>query len=572
VTPLPTATAAQTRGMLRELVRPHRGLAVAAFGVLVLGTAVGLTAAPLLGRIVDEVAGDGAAVTVPVVLLVVVALAQGALLALGLTLIARLGETVLAALRERFIARALHLGLDRLENAGTGDLTARVTGDVTVTAEAARTALPDLTRAVLTIALTLGGMAVLDWRFLLAALLAAPVQIHTVRWYVRRAAPLYAEQRIAAGDRAHQLVGTIGGAATVRAFRIGPAQRARVADRSARAMDLTVGAVRLQTRFFSRLNLAEFIGLSAVLVTGFLLVRADAVTIGTATAAALYFHNLFNPINSALGLADDAQQATAALARIVGVAALPHSPVDPTASSGAELRISGVGHAYLPGRPVLTGIELHVAAGEHVALVGTSGAGKTTLAKLIAGVLSPTTGTIVIGTPPAPPRPGPLVALVTQEVHVFAGPLADDLRLARPDATDDELRAALDRVGALRWADALPSGWDTVVGDGGHRLTAGQAQQLALARLVLSDPAVVVLDEATAEAGSAGARELERAAARVLDGRTGVVVAHRLTQAAAADRIVVLDGGRIVESGSHLELLAAGGAYASLWAAWASER
>jgi ATP-binding cassette, subfamily C, bacterial len=158
--------------------------------------------------------------------------------------------------------------------------------------------------------------------------------------------------------------------------------------------------------------------------------------------------------------------------------------------------------------------------------------------------------------------------LVTQEVHVFAGTLADDLRLARPDAEDDDLLTALDQVGALAWAEALPGGLDTVVGESGHRLTTAQAQQLALARLVLADPPVVVLDEATAEAGSAGARTLEAAAAAAIEGRTALIVAHRLTQAAEADRIVVLDKGLVVETGTHSDLVHANGRYAALWEAW----
>jgi ATP-binding cassette subfamily C protein len=164
------------------------------------------------------------------------------------------------------------------------------------------------------------------------------------------------------------------------------------------------------------------------------------------------------------------------------------------------------------------------------------------------------------------------IALVTQEVHVFAGPLADDLRLARHDADDDALRAALATAGALSWALALPEGLETVVGEGGHRLTATQAQQLALARVVLADPPVVVLDEATAEAGSAGARRLESAADAALRGRTGIVIAHRLTQAAAADRVVVIEGGAIAEEGTHDELARGDGAYARLWAAWSASR
>jgi ATP-binding cassette subfamily C protein len=206
-----------------------------------------------------------------------------------------------------------------------------------------------------------------------------------------------------------------------------------------------------------------------------------------------------------------------------------------------------------------------------VALVGPSGAGKTTLAKLIAGVHRATSGSVrLTGTPAR--GDGLPVALVTQETHVFAGPLADDLRLARPDATDDELRTALTAVDALEWAQALPDGLDTVVGDGGHRLTSAQVQQLALARLMVADPPVAVLDEATAEAGSTAARLLEKAADRAVEGRTALVVAHRLTQAATADRIVVMDGGRIVESGTHEELRAGSGLYASLWEAWSGTR
>ncbi len=155
---------------------------------------------------------------------------------------------------------------------------------------------------------------------------------------------------------------------------------------------------------------------------------------------------------------------------------------------------------------------------------------------------------------------------------MFAGPLVDDVRLARPDATDDEVRAALERVGAWSWVADLPDGPATVVGDGGHALGPTEAQQLALARLVLVDPAVAVLDEATAEAGSAGARRLEASAAAAIEGRTALVVAHRLTQAVAADRVVVLDAGRVVEQGTHDELLAAGGPYADLWAAWSIAR
>ncbi len=575
---LPVATPARTRAAVRELLAGHRGLALAGFGTVAAATAVGLLTQPLLGRIVDRVADghDAGALTQPVLLLAVVAVVQGVAIAFGLSLVSRLGETLLAELRERFVAHALRLPLGRVEQAGAGDLTSRVTGDIVVVAQAVRNALPELARSLLAIVLTLAALAVLDWRLLLAALLAVPIQAHTARWYLRRAVPLYAEQRVAVGAQQQQMLDTIGGAGTVRAFRLGERHLGRVAERSGAAVAVTLRGVRLVLRFYARLHLAEYVGLAAVLVAGYLLVRQGSVTIGTATAAALYFHSLFTPVNAALALMDDAQSAGAGLARLVGVADLPpepspHADPDPDpdpeagtpATAAGGVTVTGLDFAYQPGRPVLTGVDLELRPGERVALVGASGAGKTTLARIIAGIHEPTHGVVRAAGP---------VGLVSQEVHVFAGPLAEDLLLARPGASPADLRAALRRVGALDWAEALPDGLDTVVGEGGHRLAATQAQQLALARLVLADPPVAVLDEATAEAGSAGARELERAAERALDGRTALVVAHRLTQARDADRIVVLDGGRVVESGSHDALCALGGRYAALWETWSRTR
>ncbi len=571
MTLLPIATPARTRRSLGALVRPHRLLLAGTVAALVAATAAVLAVPPLLGAIVDAVIADGPAAGVdgPALGILAALVARALLSALGALLTARLGELVLAGLRERVVARALGVRPADVERAGSGDLLQRVGGDVSVVSEGVRRAVPLLVLAGLEVGLTLVGLAVLDWRLALAGLAPLPVWVLATRWYARVSGPLYAAERAAEGRRTQSVLAGVGGAATVRAFRLRTPLLERIGRDSTAAVTASLAAMRAQSRFGAALNGAELVGVLALLVTGFWLVRAEAVTVGTATAAVLYFLRLFDPIGALLFLLDETQSAGAALARLVGVAdlPLPPAPAAPRRPRDASVRLTGVRHVYDGGPEVLHGVDLEIAPGERVAVVGPSGAGKTTLGAVLAGVQEPTAGGVTIGGVPltdlAEPRRH--VAVVTQEVHVFAGTVADDLRLARPGATDAELRAALDRVGADLALDA-------VVGDGGDELDATAAQLLALARLVLADPAVAVLDEATAEAGSAGARVLERAADAALAGRTAVVIAHRLTQAAAADRVVVLEKGRIVESGPHAELVAAGGSYAALWRAWSTGR
>lgn len=575
---LPTADPRATWRLTWSLLRPRMPLATVALLVLLGSSALGLMPPVVLGWIVDDIGtrGDQASLVGPVVLLLLVAIGQGGAAALGDVLVSRVGEPALAALRERVVDRALHLPAGWLERAGSGDLLARVSGDVEKVADGVRKVLPTLGASALSIAVTLVGLAALDWRFALAMLCALPIQLHTLQWYLGRAAPVYAGERRAEGHRAQQLLDTVGGASTVRAFRLIEDHLERVRRTSEDAMELTRRAVALQTRFFGRLNAAEFVGLAAILGTGFWLVNAEQASVGQATAAALMFARLFGAFNMVLFLVDVAQSAGAGLARLVGVAELPppSAPADALAPADGSVAVRDLHYAY-PGREeVLHGVDLDIAVGERVALVGASGAGKTTLARLIAGLHTVRGDGVRLGGVPIDRIDGAAlrrtVAVVSQEVHVFNGTLAEDLRLARPDADEDELTAALDLVGAADWVAELPDGLATEVGTGAHRLTPTQSQQLALARLALADPALAVLDEATAEAGSSGARVLDEAADRVLTGRTALVIAHRLTQAARSDRIVVLDRGKVVESGGHEELIAAGGTYATLWRAWSS--
>ncbi len=570
----------EVRSTVLGLFRGHMRLAAAATITLLVTNITALIAPAVLGRIVDLVV-DGAApsaLTAPTVLLVVAAIATSVTLALGTALIAQLGEAMLATLRERVVTSALEIPVDLVERAGTGDLIARVSTDVSTVSTTVRQALPAIIGAGLTVGLTIVGLGILDWRFALAMASAMPIQALTLRWYLRTSGPVYTAEAIGEGALTQSLFESFDGGPTIRAFRLQDRHMGQVRDRSQAVVSLGERAGIFRTWFYGWLNAAEFVGMAAILVTGFLLVRAGAVTLGEATAAALYFHRLFDPINVLLGLVDEIQAAIPALARLVGVASLA-PPADRRSGrrpADASLALAGVTHAYEPGHDVLTDLTLRVSPGEHLAIVGASGAGKTTVAKIVAGAVVASQGEVLVGGTPLSALSADerrrAVALVSQEVHVFAGTLADDLRLARPGATDDDLLAALGQVGAADWLPELTDGLDTPVGAGGFSLTATRAQQVAIARLLLADRPIVILDEATAEGGSAGARLLERAANRAIEGRTAIIVAHRLAQAATADRVVLMKAGRIVESGTHEELLAAGGTYADLWAAWSSGR
>ncbi|MEV6488835.1 ABC transporter ATP-binding protein [Actinoplanes sp. NPDC051633] len=571
MTGLPIASAGQAWTWLRRQLAARPGEVALTAGAGVVAAAASVIPVYALGRLVDQVrAGAGVRAIVPITVIIVVAAVAGGL-ATGLSrwLTTRLGERILAGLRERTVDIALRLPTAVLDRAGRGDLLSRVGADVATIGNAATGVLPTVLSALFLTVLSLVAMAGLDWRLGLAGLLAVPSYVLALRWYLPRSAPVYAAERAAVSTRSQLLVESMQGVRTVHAYRREREHVAALDDASATARNLEVGVFTLFTRFVGRVNRSEFVGLAAILITGFWLVRTGNGTVGETAAAAVLFHRLFNPIGALMFTFDDVQEAGASLARVVGVRNLSDliPPPRDDRPEDASLVFTGVGFSYDGQTPVLRDVHLKIRAGERVALVGSTGAGKTTLASIAAGLLRPDTGAALIGGVPTAGLPASVVAVVSQETHVFAGPLIEDLRLARPGATREEVTAALARVGAQDWAVDL---LDTPVGEGERALTAAQAQQLALARLVLTDPAVAVLDEATAEAGSAGARALEDSARAATAGRTTLIVAHRLTQAVSADRVIVLEHGEIVEEGPHAERVAAGGRYAELFGAWAS--
>lgn len=575
---LPQATTAQVRAELRNIVREYRGRFAVVIGLFAASALAGLVAPRAVGLLVDRLqagasVGEVAAYGVIMALGVVT---QALCVFFGSRSASLVGEDVFARLRLQFMTGAYAVPMGTLEAAGTGELVTRTTQDINSVSGTVQRALPETLIALSTVALTIVAAFATSPRVAIVYVLAVPVLVVVMRWYMRRAPGVYQRMGESYGPVYASMYETAGSLRTVAALGLRVPRRRSADAALENQWDAAIGRIKLRQVMLPWSNLAFAIPVAASLAWGGQLAIRGDVSIGTVVTVTLYAAAIVAPLESLIGWTDEIQRGFVSFARILGVSQyVDEQQTGSEVPRSTDVSLENVGFAYRSGRPVVHEVSLDTVPGERLAMIGPSGAGKSTLARVIAGIDRPTSGRALVGGVDAADivsgiRPRH-VLLVSQESHIFAATVLENVRLGRVDASDEEVRSALEKVGAAQWVDALDDGWESAVGSGGAPLSGAQEQQLALARVLVADPHTVILDEATAAMDPGVARDLERALGAALAGRTVIAIAHRLYTARDADRIAVIEAGRLVQLGSHDELLAEGGLYADLWIAWSND-
>ena len=508
-------------------------------------------------------------------MIIVVVLAQAAFTFLAQRTSTLFGQDLLSSAREFIVRTILRLPLGAVESASTGDLVTRVTRDVGTMSRSVQYGVPMAIISLLTVVLSIGAMLLNSVVLAVPALLTFATSGWAVRTYLRRAPKAYITEGATYSRINTTLTETVEGARTLESLGLsGVRVRAGDADIevSAQAERYTMS---LRNILFAALNFAFQTPRVITLLVGAYAYSRGWVDLGQITAAVLYVEALADPLDRLIGEIDRLQVGAASTSRLLGIAEVrPDRTAGDRLPDGTDLVGEDLRFAYREGHDVLHGVDLRLGPGERLAIVGPSGSGKSTLGRLLSGINRPRTGSASVGGVELVDLPLEVlrteVALVTQEHHVFIGSVRDNIVLAREGSDDDAVREALSAVGSLLWVERLPQGLDTMIGSGRYALTPAQAQQVALARLIIADPHTLVLDEATSLIDPRTARTLEGSMNNLLAGRTVVAIAHRLHTAHDADRIAVVIDGRIVELGSHHELVDLDGEYAALWRAWTS--
>ncbi|MER5830669.1 ABC transporter ATP-binding protein [Streptomyces sp. NPDC002130] len=510
------------------------------------------------------------------------ALAAGGLQFAFVAAAARVSQDVLLDLRGRIFRHAQALSVDFHERYTSGRLISRSTTDVESLRELLDEGLQELVTVILSFVyisamllwldLGLGGVAV-----------ASLVPLYAlVRWYQRRAGRVYRVRSTAIAAVIVKFVETMNGIRPVRAFRRESANDADFGELNRRHERVNGDALLEMARYVTGSRLVANTAVAAIVLWGAHRVADGTLALGVLAAAVLYLRRLYDPIDRLGMFLNSYQSAAASLEKVAGLLAQTPSVPEPATPRqlpplesehpGREVVFDGVRFGYRTGGEVLPTFDLTLPAGQTVAVVGSTGAGKSTLAKLLARFYDPSGGRVLLDGVDLRDLPVPElrrgVVMVTQEAFLFSGTVADNIAIGRPDATREEMEQAAKEIGAHDFISSLPDGYDTDVRKRGGRISAGQRQLVAFARALLADPAVLILDEATSSLDIPGERAVQRAMTTVLKGRTAVVIAHRLSTVEIADRVLVMEHGRIVEDGEPAELIAGRGRFADLHRAW----
>ncbi|AZS41708.1 putative ABC transporter ATP-binding protein [Microbacterium oxydans] len=572
---LPIASSARVRAVIGALLRRHPGRMAAVAALFLAASALGIVMPACLGRIVDAVSSDAGFASIAgwVVGAGLGAIGAAVVMLWAVRVLTGLVQDMLAALREDVFASAMSLPVSTVDDGESADLLSRVTGDVDAVAEAGGNVAPTLLSAAFAIAVSVVALTALDPRLALAGLASAPFYVLGTRAFLRRSRVVFREVRVREAARSQAVLDAVAGIETLTAFNEQEPALERVRERAEASIRKQIEGVRVSNRLFRWINGGELVGLAAILGTGFLLQSAGAVTVGAVTTAALLFHRLFGPVGQLIFGLDDIQRATIGLARLVGVIDLAPSTVasdrradaaaraSEESASSAGIEVRDVTFRYPTTGRGIHDVNLRVERGTTAALVGTSGSGKSTLARVVAGHHPPTSGSVHLASRTSAPY------YLSQELHHFRGTIADNLRLIAPEASDDEMTAALQAVGAQWAVDAMVRENVEPSEEAVVPLDEGRIQQLAVARAFLADPDIVILDEATADVGLHHREAVEEAIAVLREGRTALLIAHRLQQAVPAEQIVVFADGRATQRGTHEELLATDGLYRDSWLA-----